>query len=265
MRACEHNSKNIQVCDKALKNHNAQIKILEVVTDFSNMDKLESEWIQKLDATNKLKGYNILSEGNASSKSGVENINAVFDTQTINEIYDLLLNNTQLSYKDIANKYQVNPATIYRIAQGYSYYNEQLNYPLRSMNHDSQRKDSYLDYFESLEILLQLKEDLLYRWDLTIENDLIKLYNIPLNILRDINTGKIFQEYGNYNYPIRPKNIRNNNNFSIQDVKNILIDLQNHNLSMTNIGLKYHIHRNTVSKINQGQAYIIKDFKYPAR
>ena len=34
---------------------------------------------------------------------------------------------------------------------------------------------------------------------------------------------------------------------------------------MTNIGLKYKINRNTVSKINKGEAYIIKDYDYPAR
>ena len=75
----------------------------------------------------------------------------------------------------------------------------------------------------------------------------------------------ISKDIGNYNYPIRNKNIRNNQNFTIDNVLNILSDLRNSKESMTNIGLKYKINRNTVSKINKGEAYIIKDYDYPAR
>ena len=35
--------------------------------------------------------------------------------------------------------------------------------------------------------------------------------------------------------------------------------------SMDVIGQQYGIHRNLVSKINKGQAYVIKNFSYPAR
>ena len=61
------------------------------------------------------------------------------------------------------------------------------------------------------------------------------------------------------------KNIRNNHNFTPDDIKNILSDLRNTQESMTNIGLKYKINRSTVSKINKGEAYIIKEYDYPAR
>lgn len=73
-------------------------------------------------------------------------------------------------------------------------------------------------------------------------------------------------EYGEYEYPIRKKNIRNNNNITIEEVLQILDLLKNTSLSMTNIGEQYHhLDRSTISKINQGKAYIIKDYKYPAR
>ena len=58
---------------------------------------------------------------------------------------------------------------------------------LRKNNHDSNKKDSILDYFNSEKDLLNLKDDLYYRWDLEIENDLTKKYNIPLKVLRKIN------------------------------------------------------------------------------
>lgn len=102
------------------------------------------------------------------------------------------------------------------ISLGKTYVDYKLKYPLRNNNHFSIKKNSYLDYFSSLEELLQLKEDLLYRWDLTIENDLLNKYNIPLKVLRDINNGRKFKDYGEYQYPIRNRNIRNNQNLSIE-------------------------------------------------
>ena len=264
-RALEHNSKNIQICDKALKKHNASIEVLEIVSDILQLDDIENKWINYYNATNREIGYNILKHGNASNKRGIENCNASFNKDQLNEIINLLVNETKLSYKDIAILYNVDRSTISRISQGYSYFDPNLNYPLRKNNHDANKKDSIADYFENEEVLLSLKEDLLYRWDLEIENDLAKQYNIPLKIIRRINQGTLFENVGNYQYPIRNKNIRNNQNFTINDVLNILNDLRNTSASMTDIGIKYKIHRNTVSKINKGESYIIKGYDYPAR
>lgn len=264
-RVNEHNSKNIQMCDKALKKHSATVEILEIVSDILLLDEIESKWINYYNATNKEIGYNILKDGNASGKRGIDNCNAIFNQTQLDEIIDLLINNTKLSYKDIAKLYGVSQDTILRISLGYSYFNSNLYYPLRKNNHDAARKDEVLDYFENEEKLLELKEDLCYRWDLKIENDLVEKYNIPLKILRKINQGDIFQDIGNYKYPIRNKNVRNNHNFTTNDVINILTDLRNTSQSMSDIGIKYNIHRNTVSKINKGESYIIKNYDYPAR
>lgn len=264
-RAIEHNSKNIQICDQALKKHQASIEVLEIVNDILQLENVENKWINYYNATDKNIGYNILNQGNASGKRGTENCNASFNKDQLNEIVNLLINETKLSYKDIANLYSVDQTTILRISQGYSYFNPNLNYPLRKNNHDAMKKDSIVDYFQNEEELLQLKDDLLYRWDLEIENDLAKQYNIPIKIIRSINQGHLFENIGNYKYPIRNKNIRNNQNFTIDDVLNILSDLRNTTKSMSDIGNEYNIHRNTVSKINKGEAYIIKNYEYPAR
>ena len=264
-RAHEHNSKNIENCDKALKKHNASIEILEKVEDITLLDQIESKWIEYFNATDKNIGYNVLKEGNASGKKGVDNLNAALNIDQLTQIIDLLINRPDLSYKDIATLFGVSSNTIYNISNGYRYVNLNLTYPLRSNNHESCRKNKVKDYFKNENVLLELKEDLLYRWDLEIETDLVQKYNIPLKIIRDINSGKLFQEYGKYFYPIRKKNIRNNQNFTLLDVENILSDLRNTKLSMTKIGEKYNIHRDTVSKINQGKSYIIKNYQYPAR
>ena len=264
-RAHEHNSKNVYPCDKALKKHSAIIEVLEKVDDILLLDEIENKWIKYYNATDKNFGYNILKEGNASGKSGIENCNAIFNEEQLNQIINLILNRTDLSYIDIAKIYNVNQITIFNIANGYTYYNSNLNYPLRKNNHDSIKKDQIQDYFENVEKLIELKEDLLYRWDLTIEKNLVEKYNIPLKIIRDINQGKLFENIGNYQYPIRNKNIRNINNFNFNDILNILMDLKNTNLSMEKIGNKYNINRSTVAKINKGESYFIKDYEYPAR
>ena len=42
-RALEHNSKNKQLCDKALKIHNATIEILEEVSNILILDEIETK------------------------------------------------------------------------------------------------------------------------------------------------------------------------------------------------------------------------------
>lgn len=264
-RANEHNHKNIQICDQALKKHQATIEILEQVFDILQLDEIENKWINFYNATDKTIGYNILKNGNVSGKRGIENCNSKFNEQQLNEIINLLINNTKLSYKDIANLYQVSQNTILNISQGNTYFDPNLSYPLRQNNHDFAKKDNILDYFLNEQELLNLKEDLLYRWDLQIETDLVQKYKVPLKIIRAINQGSLFKENGNYIYPIRNKNVRNNQNFTIEEVKNILSDLRNSSKSMSDIGIKYNIHRDTVSKINKGKSYFIKNYDYPAR
>lgn len=264
-RALEHNCKQKDLCDIALKKHNATIEILQEIQDISLLDEIEIIYIKKYNATDKNFGYNILSGGNVSGKRGIDNYNALFNEKTLNEVIDLLINHHELSYADIAQWYGVDKNTIYRIAQGQSYINPLLSYPLRKNNHESTKKNNIEDYFLNTDDLISLKNDLYYRWDLSIENDLCKKYNIPLKILRDINQGRKFQEIGNFSYPIRTQNVRNNNNFTQEDVLHILADLRYSKDSMTNIGNKYHINRSTVAKINKGESYIIKDYDYPAR
>lgn len=264
-RALEHNSKNKQVCDKALKKYNATLTVLQTNIPIDQLDIIETYWINKFESYKKEKGYNILIEGNASGKRGIENPNAAFNKEQLTDIINLLKYHNELSIKDIAEKYNVSSSVISRISNGIAYHQENLLYPLRRFDHTSMRKNTIEDYDISEQDILNLKEDLKYRWDLEIESNLTKKYNLPLRIVRDINNGRKFESIGNYEYPIRKKNIRNNNNFSYEDIINILNLLKNSNESMIEIGKKYKIGRDTVGKINKGLAYIIKDYQYPAR
>lgn len=262
-RANEHNSKNKYPCDKALKKYDAVLEILQENIPLEKLDSAETYWINYYNACNKDIGYNIFKEGNVSGKRGIDNAQAIFNQETLDEVIDLLINHTELSLIDIANKYGVNKETIGRISLGKSYRQDNLQYPLRNNDHSSQRKN-FFDYFKNEEDIIKLKEDLYYSWNLSIEEDLAKKYNIPLKLLHKINQGKEYKEIGEYEYPIRRKN-SNRNNLSIEETKEILYLLQNTKKSMKDIGEKYNIHRDTVSKINKGITNPIKNYHYPAR
>lgn len=265
----DHGDKSMLLCEQKLNKYNCLIEdfdLLEEINNFSLLDEREAYWINYYKTYIKDgRGYNLTRGGNASGKSGVNHTNAVFTEKTLKEVIDLLQNHTELSLIDIANKYGVEQNTILRISTGKSYINPNLNYPLRHNNHDSQRKDQLNDYKLNEDTIIQLKEDILYRWDLTLEIDLPKKWNIPKEIIREINHGKKFVEYGNFNYPIRSKNIRNKNNLTISDISNILYDLRYTKMTMEEIGKKYNFGRAAIRNINNGKTYIIKNYDYPAR
>lgn len=264
-----HGDRELLLCEQKMQEYNFYIDeftLLEVVNDLKLLDEKEQYWINYFHSYVKNgQGYNKTKGGDASGKRGIDNFNAAFTQKELNEIIDLLQNHTELSLIDIANKYNVVQDTILRISTGKTYTDPNLQYPLRRNNHDSVIKNKVLDYFNSKEQLLQLKEDLKYRWDLMIEGDLDKQYNIPLNILRDINQGRLFSDIGNYSYPIRNKNVRNTHNMTQETIKDILNLLRNSNLTMEQIGKKYNFGRAAIRKINRGESYLIKNYDYPAR
>lgn len=277
-RILEHNSrarlerrgdgKDIALCDKAINkyflNGIQNYYILELC-NVKELDDKEKYYIELYHACDKEKGYNIVDKGNVSGRRGIEHVNAALNENQLKEVLDLLINHCELSYVDIAKKYNVSAALILRINSGICYTQDDISYPIRKNNHQAALKNKVIDYFSSEEELLKLKHDLKYSWWLTVEKDLTEKYNIPLKIMHEINTGKKFQEIGNYSYPIRDRNIRNFNNLTQEDVINILTLLKDTSLSMEKIGLKYNLNRRTVAKINQGLSYIIENYNYPAR
>ena len=279
LRILDHNSRArngkrgdgrpLQVCDSAIKkyfpNGVQEYYVLEQCL-IEELDIKEDYWIKYYDALNKDKGYNQLDKGDVSGRKGIDNVNASINKQQLDDIINLLKNNYELSYQDIANKTGASLSVVQAVNWGTRYVNTSFQYPLRKPNtHASTQKNNIKDYFENEQQLIDLKEDLKWSWWLSIETDLIKKYNIPLKIMHDINTGKKFEKIGEYNYPIRNKNIRNKNNLTKEDIINILKELRETSTSMENIGIKYNFSRTSIRKINTGETYTIKDYDYPAR
>ena len=95
------------------------MEILQDNVPLDRLDEAERYWINFYGSTNRDVGYNILNYGNVSGRRGIENCNAIFQSQDdLNEIFDLLKNHLELSYLDIANRYNIHPSTIYKINYG---------------------------------------------------------------------------------------------------------------------------------------------------
>lgn len=260
--------RQLQLCDQKIQQYfpwGVQEYFILERCDKEMLDDREKHWIAFYDALNKQKGYNFLDKGNVSGRRGVEHTNASLDQAKLDMLVDFLINRQDLSYKDISEQLDISLSVVQNVCWGNRYVNDNLEYPLRKNNHSFARKDSILDYFDSEETLLNLKEDLKLSWWLSIEVDLIKKYNIPLNILRDINQGRKFQNIGNYSYPIRTNSVRNKNSLTKNDIIAILNKLRTTQLSMTQIGKIYNLHRDTISKINLGRTFPILNYDYPAR
>ena len=268
-RVGSHNGKDIQTCDKAIKKYFPNgIKSIILLEEccIEELDQKEKFWINYYQANKKEYGYNYLDHGDVSGRRGVDNVNASVTQEKLEEIIDLLQNHYELSCVDIANKCNVSVGVIYNINLGKTYVNTELHYPLRNGNiRTFQKKDNLFDYFENEEKLLEFKRSLKYDWELNMETEIPDIWGIPRKICKAINQGLLFSEYGNYSYPIRPKNKKNNFHFLKQDIINILQELRNTKYSMTEIGNHFNIGRAAVASINQGKTYIIEAYDYPAR
>lgn len=94
------------------------------------LQEREIYWIHFYDSTNPLKGYNI-SLGGDGSNSGIYNLSSALNEKQLNEIYELLINHTNIFIYQIAEKYNVSSELISNINTGKHYYNSKLTYPLR--------------------------------------------------------------------------------------------------------------------------------------
>ena len=97
--------------------------------------------------------------------------------------------------------------------------------------------------------------------------DLAKQYNCSIGIIRKINNGSSGYRLNNFNYPIRSTDESRVLRAVLgkEKIKNILDDLRNTTMTMTEIGKKYSLCRNTISDINKGKKEPLDNYIYPAR
>lgn len=97
--------------------------------------------------------------------------------------------------------------------------------------------------------------------------EIAKNFNCSINTIQKINLGLQPYYFKEYNYPLRSKDESRVLKAYLGEEKilNILNDLRNTTMTMTEIGQKYNLCRNTISDINKGKKEPINNYEYPAR
>lgn len=127
-------------------------------------------------------------------KSGVENSNSSLNQQQLDQLIEDL-KNTNISYADISLKYNIGQTTLTKINTGKSYYNPNLEYPIRRKNANRLRifTQEEMDLIKNM--LLQDKKK--------VPMSLIgEALNCDRKVISEINKGTR-QKIDNWTYPIR--------------------------------------------------------------
>lgn len=237
---------NAQLITKAMNLYgfeNFQMELLE--SDIESYDEREIYWIEHYNSIAP-NGYN-LTIGGQGTGSGVNAYTSSVSSKEVlsNIIEDLLLDD--LSLKDISEKYQISYGVINELNQGHTYYNPDLNYPIRKSKKYSQEKIKQITYA------------LKYELDKSL-TDIAKEYECDKSFLNDINQGKTyFREY--LTYPIRKFKMKKQQEY----LPLLLDDLINTSTPQKELAKKYQISAQTISDVNLGKRGHQDNLKYPLR
>lgn len=235
-----------QLITRAMNKYGFETFWMEILEQsVENYDEREQYWINQYNSIAP-NGYNIADGGKGSGNGIYSQSAAIKDINILNNIIDDLILNID-TIKDIAKKYGVSSAIISEINQGHTYFNPDLNYPLRDNKKYSQEK------------LKQITYALQYELDKSLQ-DISKEYDCDKSFLNDINQGKAyFREY--LTYPIRKGKMK-----KAEEIFPLVVnDLKNTDLKQKDIAIKYQISRQCVSDINCGRKYYHSDYNYPIR
>ena len=260
-RIKEHYTDNRQpVLYNALKKYynsinEVEFEILEEIfeEDYRILSDKERYWINHFSSNQKDKGYN-LTEGGIDLLSE-KNPFAKFSDNEIIQIRQLL----EQGYTniEISQKFNCHEDTISKINLGKTYYNSNINYPIRKENKSrigfnnpvSITQDKYA------EIIKALKET-----ELSISS-ISKISGISLSECHRINQGKAHYD-STLNYPIRKSS---KHKITPDELLEIISLLKEGEFSTIYIAKLFSCSRDTISDINTGKRHRIEGEKYPIR
>lgn len=223
-----------QLITKAMNKYGFEVFWMEILeSGIENYDEREQYWIKKYNSITP-NGYNI-ADGGKGSGNGIFSPSAKIKSQEVlNSIIEELIIGEK-SIKQIAKEYELSPMIINEINMGHTYFNPDLNYPLRDSKKYSQDKINQITYSLKYELDKSLK-------------DICEEYNCDYSFLNDINQGKAyFREY--LTYPIRMGKMM----YQKQYLPLLIKDLQETSIPQKELAKKYNISIMTVSEVNTGK------------
>lgn len=191
--------------------------------------------------------------------------NSKLELDDIFQIKDLL-KNSFYTQKEIADMFNVEAYIIADINLGKSFKEQGEVYPIRDENLS---KEICFSNFLNPEKINDIIQDL--KNEKITMKEIANKYDISMNMVRKINTGKSFCNPKNINYPIRDNltsyqiggfSVRK---FSEEEYLKIVEDLNQDKLSINQIAEKYNVSRDSISDINNGHTYYHDNFEYPIR
>lgn len=158
---------------------------------YEDYNEKEKEFIALFNSNNPQYGYNIL-EGGENPPVGVGG-NKIYDDEVIDGVITDLLH-TNLSYTEIANKYNIHYNSVRQINDGTRRPRENISYPIRKVN----------TYKELEDKALLIIDDLL-NTNLT-QKEIAKKHGVARSCVTMINIGKNHRQ-PHLQYPIRWYNL----------------------------------------------------------
>ena len=225
---------------------NFDLIILEEVNNKEDLDEREIYWIKEKNSYVKNNGYNLTS-GGQKRKNNENYTDSRSRFQTNEEILEVikLIQDTNNSLVDIANRYSVSLSLICNINTGKKYHQDDLQYPLRPL------KTKISDELVSIIISL-LKQNY-------SNQDISDLLEIDSDVVYRINYGKAHKQK-NETYPIR-KELSQKEQRALK-IKELL---KENKLNNKEIALIVQCDPSVVSNINYGKTFHDDNISYPIR
>lgn len=240
---------------RALQKYGRENFSLELVEDNIPLELLDEKEKYYIDFFESFyttgKGYNLTQGGQWGSSTQKLTISQA------KEIKELILNSSK-TFKEIGALYNVTIYAISDINRGKSFYEKELNYPLRPSPIRSDMDDNKIN------III----DLLCNTNAAM-SEIALATNVKEYTIGEINRGKNSWCPKELSYPLR-KGIKENtyqNKISQKEVQEICYKLCFSNTTLEDIGKEYNIAKNTVGDISRGLTWkeITQQFKCPIR
>lgn len=241
-------AKDGTVFHQAIRNYGPENFFIEVLEEqIENFNEREKYWIKKLNTLYPT-GYNMTKGG-----EGYPHLNGELSYQSkltnvqVNQIIDLLLNSS-LSQEQIGEKFNVTQEIISDINRGKTYFRTNCSYPIRSTKEKEQEAS-------------QIISEILNNKNLTLKQIAKNHPNFSYFMIKAINEGKSYRKK-DLKYPLA---IETGNKLKENDIIAIKSFLEHDDLTIIDIANFFHVNKQAIEKINQGEAHFHPSWDYPLR
>lgn len=254
---CRPNDDN-SLIDLAIQKYGKEHFTMSILEGpIKNCNEREKYYILKYNSL-RPNGYNILEGGNEPPLfKGIEHSEAKFKTNIELEKIVSDLRFTKNSIRDIAKKFNVSSSCVSDINLGNTYYNSNIEYPLRKNPNPTGK----LTQEDVEEIIYALK------FSYSSYEDIGKRYGVEGRAISRINNG-IYHKQKDISYPIRKyRATKNACKLTYHQVSEIIELISTTKISLRQIALQYNVAPNIIIGIKNGSTKMYRrdNLVYPLR